>query len=196
MNRKKIKILIFVVIVALIIKVFYNVKKNNIEDIQRDVNIVNFENNAQLDNPPQNENYGHETGNGVTINLTNRTEFLQKVTNLDYGLSVVNSLNEGFNYINPISQSDKNSTKEYYNKNSEVINILFGIQDYNTFLKFYNDLNNGTITSCTILLNSLKEENNIFKFDIELSGDITLIIPVKVLAKNNDDMLGRLYLYN
>lgn len=197
MSKKK-KIILIAIIIAIIgIRIFLNTRKSSmIEDIEQDVNIVEFERNAQLDNPPTSDKYGHETGNGVLVDLSNRTEFLQGVNNLDYGLSVVNALEEALNYINIISEYEGNSLDEYYDKNKEVINALYGIKDKDTFAKFYNDLENDKITSCKIMLETLVEENDIFKFDIELSGSKKVIIPVKALAKNNDDMIGRLYLYN
>lgn len=195
MNKKKIKILIVLVILALIVGFYLKARKRSIDDIQRDVNIVELERNAKLDSPPESDDYGHEIGNGVYINLSNRQEFLEKVKDLDYGLSIVNALNEGFPYINIISETDKDSIKDYYNKNSEVIDILYGIKDYDTFLNLYNDLGNDKKINCTILLDSVIEENNIYRFDIELVGNEKVVIPVKVLAKKDDDMIGRMYFY-
>ena len=197
MRKNKKKVLIILIILAVVIKIFLNLRGNySVSDIEKDVNIVNYEKDAQLDNPPENKDYGHELGNGVSVNLSNRMEFLQGVNNLDYGLSVINALGEGLNYINIISKYDKESTEDYYNKNREVINALYGIKDYDTFMKLYNDLGNDSITSCTILMNTLIEDDNIFKFNIELLGIEKVTIPVKVLANNDEDMIGRMYFYN
>lgn len=196
--NKKIKLILLGVIIAIIgIRVYILVQKDTeLEDIKRDVDIVEFEKDAQLDEPPTSDFYGHETGNGALIHLSNRTEFLQNVKDLDYGISVVNALGEALNYLHYISEYKGDSLEEYYDKNKEVINALYGIKDIDTFTKFYGDLDNDKITSCKIIIETLEEDNDLYKFDIELSGNKKVIIPVKVLAKKDENMIGRVYLYN
>ena len=195
-KRKKVYLIMFLIGFILIILYLNKERAPLVDDMKRDVDIVEFERNAQLDNPPNTDKYGHETGNGALVSLSNRLEFLDSVNNLDYGLSVVNALNEALDYINIISEYEGGNLGEYYDKNKEVINNLYGIKDIDTFTRFYNDLGNGKVIRCNIMLDTLVESNDIYKFDIELSGDKKVIIPVKVLAKDDDDMIGSLHLYN
>lgn len=189
-------LIIVTIIFFVVVKMYIKSSKNSVvKDIEKDINIVKFEQEAQLDNMPKDNNYGHETGNGVIVNLINRTEFLEGVNNLDYGLSITNALYEGLNYINIISEYDGSSINEYYYNNEEVINTLYGIKDIDTFTKFFYDLGNEKILECKIIMDSLVENDDIYKFNIELSGNNKVIIPVKALA-NSDDMIARIYFYD
>lgn len=198
MSKRKKKILIVIGIISFIIMRIYIANNKNyvVKDIERDVNIINFESEAQLDNPPTDNNYGHENGNGVTILLSNRNEFLNSVSNLDYGLSVVNALYEGLDYINIITEYTEEDIDKYFYSNREVINILYGIKDLDTFKEFFSNLDNGKYVECKIIIKSIVENDNLFNFEIELSGDKKVILPIKALAKDSDDMIARLYLYN
>lgn len=198
MNKRRKKIIIFIIIFLIILIRIYiaNNRHYAIKDIERDVNIIDFESNAQLDNPPTEDKYGHDIGNGVIIAINNRGEFLDKVDNLDYGLSVINGLNESMKYLNMISELKEVEIEDYYYSNKEVIDILYGIKDIEKFEKFFDDLNNKKYVSCEINLDTLEVNNNVFTFTIELESDSNITIPIKALAKDNDDMIARLYFYN
>ena len=195
-RRKKIIILIIISLTIIIRIYIANNRHYAVKDIEREVNILDFESNAQLDNPPTEEKYGHDIGNGVSIDIGNRSEFLDKVDNLDYGLSVVNGLNESIKYLNIISEYNDGEIEKYYYFNKEVIDILYGIKDIEIFKKFFNDLNNNNYIYCEIKLDTLEVNNNVFTFNIELVSDNKITIPIKALAKDNDDMIARLYFYN
>ena len=195
-RRKKIIILIIISLTIIIRIYIANNRHYAVKDIEREVNILDFESNAQLDNPPTEEKYGHDIGNGVSIDIGNRSEFLDKVDNLDYGLSVVNGLNESIKYLNIISEYNDGEIEKYYYFNKEVIDILYGIKDIEIFKKFFNDLNNKNYIYCEIKLDTLEVNNNVFTFNIELVSDNKITIPIKALAKDNDDMIARLYFYN
>lgn len=197
--KKKRKKLIILIIISLIIIIRIYIANNRhyaVKDIEREVNILNFESNAQLDNPPTEDKYGNDIGNGVIIEIVNRSEFLDKVDNLDYGLSVLNKLNEGMKYLNIISEYNDGEIEKYYYSNKEVIDILYGIKDIETFEKFFSDLNNKNYVYCEIKLDTLEVNNNIFTFNIEIVSDNKITIPIKALAKDRDDMMARLYFYN
>ena len=198
MRISKKKILIVVGIVVLIIMRLYIANNKNyvVKDIEKDVNIVNFEREAQLDNEPTNKDYGHENGNGVIIPLSNRSEFLEGVSNLDYGLSVVNALYESLNYINIITELEVEDMDKYFSSNKEVINIVYGIKDLDTFKRMYNELGSMKYSDCKIIMDSVIEDDSTFEFDIELIGDKKVTLPIKAIAKNDDDMIARLYFYN
>lgn len=199
MNKKKKNILIIILVIAFLIFGVYLrlTRSRSLEGMEQEVNIIKFESEAQTNNEPTSNNYGNEVGNGVIVDLNNRSEFLDSVSNLDYGLSIINSLSESFNYLGLIAEYNSTDIETYYNTNSNVINTLYGIKEYSKFESLFNDIKGKEVKNATIDINTVIENDNVFEFTLILENENNQVnIPIKALAKDNDDMLARLYFYN
>lgn len=199
MNKKKKNILIVILVIAFLIFGVYLrlTRSRSLEGMEQEVNIIKFESESQTNNEPTSNNYGNEVGNGVIVDLNNRNEFLDSVSNLDYGLSIINSLSESFNYLALIAEYNSTDIETYYNTNSNVINTLYGIKEYSKFESLLNDIKGKEVKSATIDIDTIVENDNIFEFTLILESENDKVnIPIKALAKDNDDMLARLYFYN
>lgn len=207
MNKKKIilSLLVIFVLAPLFIVITNIANKKNESKTQNDYeksNQIDEFVNKEKGKDPNKEIDTNEGGySGV---LLNNKQSLLRVMNTDGMLSVDNMVKEGLKYIPQIHEDSMSLTgddiNEYYLKNKDEINSIFGITDVETFSIFLSDLNfigEGRINEAIIDEETVKKgefQEGEVRFNLKLKSTIgkEQIFNIKFLIQENNQKDSRL----
>ena len=187
--KKAFKLGIVVILIGTIITLLYlyQVKKEReyIDEANK------FEKMLELTEEPggngtQPEEYAPNLGSGMR--LMNRINVLDTISNEEDGILVLNTIADAFDYLYIIKEDTPNhDINKYYEANKEVIFKLFGIEDVNLFEEFANKISSiVNLRDYTILEDTIIEEGNVYKFDVEFNDTTPVKIRVKAFVRDRN----------
>lgn len=127
--------------------------------------------------------------------MINCIEFLKEMKNLKLGQAVINGLTESMVFLEYIL-ADMDLGDEYcYEKYKDLILNLYEIDNFEDFRKFFNTIRPlHTIKSYEVIVNTIKEYDNTIFFDVKLKGRCEVILSIKMIYLNEDDVIANLFL--
>lgn len=206
LNKKRICILVIIIAAAIAFFIGYKIYSNKnspkqIEfenDYERDKYVKKFA-KVQGKDPKMNISTNESGYKGVFIKNKNN---LLKYMNTDGVISVDNMLNQGFKDIKKINRETKalnnDDIEKYYKNNIDMISVVFGIKDFETFNKFSGEIktldDNINAEIGTVMAKDDKNSLNI-EVDFILKAN-SQNFDIKVILNKNNQKDNRLIYWN
>lgn len=196
-RKTKLRIIIVILVSVIFISIpvisKYEFKKELEKQAEHLNNISEFESKAEIDNPPNLEEYNLHTS--IEPDLVNIYDFLDNINSEDNGLTVTAALSNSVKYMNIILESIKKyDVSTVYKYNSDVILNAFGITTEDEFDYFVEKIKKvDNIDDYKMDIETMKEENRTYYFNIELIGKENVVLPVKCIVKDNYNMIYTIY---